>query len=86
MVGRKIGSVRRGASVRTCLGCLSRCADSRYACEVKSGGCWAVVCKSAGLPFPLPRCMMCCKVRSFGCAKLGLTLLSIESAHFNFHF
>ena len=32
--------------------------------------------------FTLPRCMMCCKVRSVGCAKLSL--LSIESAHFNF--
>ena len=26
----------------------------------------AVLCKRAGLPFPLPRCMMCCKVRSIG--------------------
>ena len=43
--------------------------------EVKSGG---------RLPFPLPICMMCCIVRSVGCAKLGL--LSAESAHFNFHF
>ena len=36
----------------------------------------------AGLPFPLPRCMMCCTVRSVGCAKLGL--LFIESAPFHF--
>ena len=43
-----------------------------------------IFCKRPGLPFPLPRCMVCCKVRSVWCAKLSW--LSIESAHFNFSF
>ena len=80
----EIGSIGRGASVHTLLGCLSLRADSRYASEVKSAGCRAVISKRVGLPFPLPRCMMSCPVRSAGCAKFGL--LSIQSAHFNFSF
>ena len=42
------------------------------------------IMQKAWAAFPLPRCMMCCKVRSVGCAKLSL--LSIESAHFKFSF
>ena len=42
------------------------------------------IMQKAWAAFPFPRCMMCCKVRSVGCAKLSL--LSIESAHFNFSF
>ena len=42
------------------------------------------IMQKAWAAFPLPRCMMCCKVRSVGCAKLSW--LSIESAHFNFSF
>ena len=41
-------------------------------------------CKRAGLPFPLPRCMMCCKVRSDLGAKLSL--LYIEMLTLIFHF